>query len=215
MRQARWVGAILIAAVLAAAVGPALAKGETNHVTIDGPGFDQPLVVRDPQFTDDLGMAALEAVDAVAFPPAWIEEAYLVTRGYEEGERVHPFDQVLYVPDPQGGKAFVYYIGIYNGEGPYDRRWFHATRSGQETMEAILRQADGGTSAARLAGAAPAKKEAASAEATTVPSAAPRTTVTDVSSRTTPHLALTAFVVAVAGFGAGWVLRPRRASGQP
>jgi hypothetical protein len=206
---------MVTAAFLAVTVGPALAKGETNHVTIQGPGIDGPWVVREPEFLDDLGMAQLEAVDDAAFPPAWIEEAYLVTRGYEDGARVVPFDQVLYAPDPQGGKAFVYYIGIHNGEGPYDRNWYHATASGQKTMEAVLRQAGAGTSAARLGGAAPARKDAVSAEAAVVPSTPPRTTVTNVSSRATPQLALMAFVVVAAGFSAGWILRPRRASGQP
>jgi hypothetical protein len=191
-----------------------MAKGEPNHVTIQGPGIDEPWVVRDPQFLDDLGMGRLEDIEGTAFPPAWIEEAYLVTRGYEEQGNFYPFDQVLYAPDPQGGKAFVYYVGIYDGEGPYDRHWYHATAGGQQTMETIVQQAE----AAQVAADEPA---APPLEAISIPVASGNATSSAASSPTgdrtssMPQAALLGLILVAAGFGAGWILRRRPASGQP
>jgi len=199
------------AAILAGTAGPALAKGEVNHVTIQGPGLSQPWVVDDASLARHLGMAALEALDAAASPPGWIDEAYLVTRATQSDGRVFPLDQVLYVPHPLGGKALVYYVGFYNGEGPYDRHWFYATKEGQRTMETILRQARLEDGRARLdeAGDSQASVDAAAAAEPATPStgAGPGPTV--------PQLAAFGLLLMAAGFGAGRAMHLRRAPAAP
>ena len=205
MRRRRWIGALLATAVLAAGTAPALAKG-ASYVTIEGPGLSEPLVVDDPDLVGNLAMAALESVEAVASPPLWIEEAYLVTRWQEEGGRSFPFDQVLYFPDPKGGKALVYYIGIYGGEGPYDQTWFYATGRGQETMTAVL---EAGVASAAVAspGLAP-QSEVEGAALPAVVQPAPMETAGGVQpDGFTPALAgLIGIGLAAAGFAAGWAV---------
>lgn len=204
MRHIRWMGAILAAAALAS-TAPALAKGEANYLSVTGPGIIHPAIVRDPDLVVALSMAALESVEEVAFPPAWIESAYIVTRGIEENGQVFPFDQVLYVPDPAGGRDYVYYVGIFNGDGPYDRNWYFASERGQEAMAMIL-------SEAAMAGPAPVATAAAAIR--------PGTDVANLSAEGAARLVvwpvgLATVILAAAGFAAGWVLARRRASAAP
>jgi hypothetical protein len=191
MRHLRWSGCVLGVLVLGLAVTPGWAKG-ASFVTIEGPGLDQAIVVTDPERVQNLAMASLEAVDSAAFPPAWVGEVYVVTRWIEDGNPPIPFDQVLYAPDPEGGSALVYYVGIYNGDGPYDRNWYHATQAGQATMTAILREA--GLTGGLAPDAAPPARSA------------PDSSV---------GIVLAACALAAAGFAAGWFVRPRIAAPKP
>ncbi len=126
------------------AVQTALAKGPPQHVRIDGPGLADPLEITEPGELEALGMASLEDFFSSVPDPGALARVYLLTRSYQDGDRMVPFDQVLYAPGPPGDRGYVYYVGIINGWSEYDGKWFRATRIGTQAIEGLLAAAVGG-----------------------------------------------------------------------
>ncbi len=126
----------LISGMLAIGLSSALAKGPPDQVTIEGPGMTRTLEVSDPRLTEALG--SLQDFEREAFAPLWFEDAYLITRSSRDGDNVLPFDQVLYVPNNSGSPGWVYYIGIFNGWGPYDGKWFQAVPENEALLQVLL-----------------------------------------------------------------------------
>jgi hypothetical protein len=126
----------LLSGFLVIGLTPALAKGPPDQVIIEGPGMTRSLEVRDPRLTEALGL--LQDYEREAFAPLWFEDAYLITRGSRDGEEYWPFDQVLYVPNNSGGPGWVYYIGIFNGWGPYDGKWYQAVPENEAILQVLL-----------------------------------------------------------------------------
>lgn len=130
---------MLIASLLMAT--HVLAKGPPQNVTIDGPNIMVEISVTEPEQLSALGMANFENVEQPIPPPDAVHEMYLVSRNFidEMGNAV-PFDRVLYVPDLSGGLGSIYYLGIQNGSGPYDGKWYRATETGDQVFKQILKE---------------------------------------------------------------------------
>lgn len=126
----------LVSGLLAIGLTSALAKGSPDQVTIEGPGMTRSLEVTDPRLTGAL--ASLQDYERGAFAPLWFEDAYLITRSSRDGDHVVPFDQILYVPNDTGGPGWIYYIGIFNGWGPYDGKWFQAVPENEAILQVLL-----------------------------------------------------------------------------
>lgn len=120
----RIVRALVVTLMLVLAViAPASAKGPPQQIAITGPGLAGPLEVTEAEVLARLDR--LENTDAPAQPPpASIEAVYLITRSMQVGNTYRPFDQILYIVQGQGGPGLVYYVGIHNGWGPYDGKWY-------------------------------------------------------------------------------------------
>jgi hypothetical protein len=126
----------LISGMLAIGLSSALAKGPPDQVTIEGPGMTRALEVSDPRLTEAMG--ALQDFEREAFAPIWFEDAYVITRSSRSGDDYMPFDQVLYVPNDSGSPGWVYYIGIFNGWGPHDGKWFQAVPENEALLQVLL-----------------------------------------------------------------------------
>lgn len=192
MRRVGLAGVLTVAA-LALVAAPVLAKGPPQKVTIEGPGLAAPLEITNPTTLESLGMTMLEDVDSKVGGPGTLSAVYLVTRYYQDGARYIPFDQVLYARQAESGRPLVFYVGIVNGWSEYDGRWFNATAAGAAAMDTIL------------AKAAPAEAESVSAPAEQPAIAS----VQPEPAPSAPSAALLGATLAVAGFAAGWLLRPR------
>ncbi len=118
--------AILLVVFALLPVRPVAAKGAFDRVTISGPGLTGELEVT-------AAMLHLPVIDNLeddrspVAPPVNPSAGYDLIRYY--GFRA--FDHVRYYPDWQGGRGAVYYVGIVNGAGPDDGRWFLATEAGE------------------------------------------------------------------------------------
>lgn len=135
----------LAVAALAVLVQGALAKGPPQHIRIDGPGLAEPLEITESAKLEALGMASLEDFFSSVPDPGALASVYLLTRSYQDGDRMVPFDQVLFAPGPPGGPGYVYYVGIINGWSEYDGKWFRATGAGTQALEGLLEAAVGGS----------------------------------------------------------------------
>jgi hypothetical protein len=125
-----------LSGLLVIGLSSAMAKGPPDEVTIDGPGMTRNLEISDPRLTEALG--SLEDYEREVFAPLWFEDAYVITRSSRDGGNVLPFDQVLYVPNTNGTPGWVYYIGIFNGWGPYDGKWFQAVPENEAVLQVLL-----------------------------------------------------------------------------
>ena len=56
-------------------------------------------------------------------------------------QQYFPFDQVVYFPDPEGGRGSIFYGGIVNGSSEYDGKWFRASQEGEAALRAALASA--------------------------------------------------------------------------
>jgi hypothetical protein len=70
-------------------------------------------------------------------------DGYLITRFYEisNGSYV-AFDQVRYHPDPEGGRGYLFYVGIVNGSSEYDGKWFRSSEAGEAVLIDVLADAE-------------------------------------------------------------------------
>lgn len=142
---------------------PAEAKGAPEWVRITGATMFRPVEIRDPELLSDLGIAQLEDVESPMSAPDGLRHILHITRGYDgrNGEPI-PFDEVLYAFDPDGGRGYVYYLGIVNGSGPYDGKWYRASEAGHRSLLAVLEGA-GVNLAAYPVSASPARSGSPSA----------------------------------------------------
>lgn len=137
------INALALAALTALWGGlPAAAKGPPEWVRISGAAMYRPIDVTDPELLQELGPARLEIVDEPAIlSPAGITHILHLERGFEgESGDLIAFDEVLYAFDPQGGPGYVYYLGIANGSGPYDGKWYPASEQGAASLRTALEQ---------------------------------------------------------------------------
>ena len=112
---------------------PVMAKGAFDRVTISGPGLTGELAVTAAMlhlpFIDNL-----EDDRSPVAPPVNPGAGYDLIRYY--GFRA--FDHVRYYPDRQGRRGILYYVGIVNGAGPDDGKWFPATEAGERVLLRVL-----------------------------------------------------------------------------
>lgn len=128
---------VILVSVLATV--PAGAKGPPEWVRISGSTMFRPVEVRDAELLSNLGIAQLEDVNLQIPAPNELGEVLYITRGFDgkNGELVS-FDEVLYAFDPSGGRGYVYYLGIVNGSGAYDGKWYRASEAGHRSLMAAL-----------------------------------------------------------------------------
>jgi hypothetical protein len=132
-------GLVVTLMLVLAVTAPASAKGPPQHIAITGPWLAGPIEVTDAEVIARLD--GLENIDSPAQrPPASIEAVYVITRSMQDGNSYRAFDQILYVVPGPGGPGLVYYVGIHNGWGPYDGKWY-AVRPGPERALLELLQA--------------------------------------------------------------------------
>ncbi|MCC6300359.1 MAG: hypothetical protein IT314_13780 [Anaerolineales bacterium] len=111
----------------------ALAKGEFDYITVEGPGLSGELTITNPALTDDFFAFAdftKEAIEAPADPG----EGYQIIRYYVVENKAQPFDSLSYFPYT----GFVYYNGLAEGSSEYDKKWFAANPSANEPFHAAL-----------------------------------------------------------------------------
>jgi len=132
MRRITILALLLVVSALLPA-RPVAAKGAFDRVTISGPGLTGELAVTATMlhlpFIDNL-----EDDRSPIAPPVNPGAGYDLIRYY--GFRA--FDHVRYYPDRQGGRGAVYYVGIVNGAGPDDGKWFPATEAGERVLLRVL-----------------------------------------------------------------------------
>lgn len=132
MRRITILALLLVVSALLPA-RPVAAKGAFDRVTISGPGLTGELAVTAAMlhlpFIDNL-----EDDRSPVAPPVNPGAGYDLIRYY--GFRA--FDHVRYYPDRQGGRGAVYYVGIVNGAGPDDGKWFPATEAGERMLLRVL-----------------------------------------------------------------------------
>ena len=138
MRKGIVLLAIAIGVGLLAPAPGALAKGPPAKVVISGPGLEKELELTDAKTMNVLGMATFEDVETVAYPEATLTSVYVITRYFRDGGVYRPFDQVLYAVGNSRTQGYVYYVGIYNGWGPYDNKWFATHRDSEDVLRNVL-----------------------------------------------------------------------------
>jgi hypothetical protein len=119
----------------------ALAKGPPDKMSITGPGLQGVAEVTDTDLIGKLGMAEFENFGReVEAPGISQEQSYEITRYFRDndGKTYHPFDHIRYYPLASGEPGYVFYIGIINGSGPYDGKWYRATLAGDNAMRRVL-----------------------------------------------------------------------------
>jgi hypothetical protein len=117
---------------------PALAKGQPEKISVDGPDLTTEIAVEDPSVLESLGMSYFENLDRPIDPPQINGPVYLITRYTRDGESYTPYDRLLYVPHPEGEAGAIYYLGIHNGYGPYDGKWYAASELSERALLALL-----------------------------------------------------------------------------
>ncbi|MBZ0296863.1 MAG: hypothetical protein K8L99_30155, partial [Anaerolineae bacterium] len=132
---------LVMLALLLLSVLPVLAKGPAHRIIISGGDLSTEIVLTEPYQIQPISMAMLEE-----FPdPVEVSESLTPESGYQlkryfrtdSGQYVQ-FDGVRYVPDPDGGRGYIFYEGIYNGWSEYDGKWFHASAEGESALQDIL-----------------------------------------------------------------------------
>jgi hypothetical protein len=97
--------------------------------------------VTDRKAIEELGMAEFENVGLGAVEAPSVEGGYHITRYYQDDNGTYQaFDKVRYYPLPSGEPGYVFYVGIVNGSGPYDGKWYRATLRGDKAMRRVLTQ---------------------------------------------------------------------------
>lgn len=130
--------ASVLAALTLALASTTGAKGPPERVTLAGPDWYGEIEVNDPSTLRSLSMAVFEDIESPVETFEPLGRGYLMNRGFLEDGRFKPFDRVLYFPSPSGGRGYVYYLEIVNGQGPYDGRWYHASEEGEAAIREVL-----------------------------------------------------------------------------
>lgn len=136
----RLAGLCLVIGWLALAAPAALAKGPAQRIIITGPGLQSALVVTHEPTLYLLSMGTLENfVFGPIDEPSNLGEWYELERQFDAGGQTYrTFDRVRYYPDSDGGRGYVFYVGIENGSSEYDGRWFYANPEGEAAMRRAL-----------------------------------------------------------------------------
>src|SRR6476469_857786 len=125
MNRLRYGAGLLALGLLMLTAQGALAKGPPDKITIRGPGIQGEASVTDRTMTSPLGLAEFENVAQGAIAPPAVGADYDITRYYQSNNGGYvAFDQVRYYPMPGGQPGYVFYVGIVNGSGPYDGKWY-------------------------------------------------------------------------------------------
>ncbi len=130
------VGVLLALGSLALGLPSVFAKGPPGQATIVGTGISQSLEVTDPELLESL--ESLQNYERETPAPPWFHDFYVITRSFQEGAEYIPFDQVLYVPNEGGRPGWVYYVGVYDGWGSNDGKWFQAVPENEAALRALL-----------------------------------------------------------------------------
>lgn len=132
----------VLAVLLFAITQWAQAKGRAELVEIEIPRHFRPLQVDNPDLLEDLSMARFEAYDVPVVEPAHLGGGVVVTRfNFDEHNQPVPFDKVIYFAHTGGARGYVFYLGIINGYGPEDGKWFRVSERGEAALWAALEQA--------------------------------------------------------------------------
>lgn len=122
-----------------------LAKGPPQKVTISGADLAEEIVITDDETTlNALAMMTLEDYRTRTDEAPDVEgEGYLITRYFENSAgRLFPFDALHYFPDPQGGRGYINYTGIFSGSSEYDGDWFRANSDSETVLLALIEGED-------------------------------------------------------------------------
>ncbi len=117
----------------------AQAKGG-ELITVSGPAMFGPIETNNLDITLALSTTVFEDLERPIDPPTDLTFLFLVTRSYPRADSYEPFDQVIYVPNLDGGPGAVYYLGIVNGSGPHDGKWYQASARGEAAMKRLFEE---------------------------------------------------------------------------
>ena len=136
----RMLSVLLLIVLLFAGVTTAQAKG-AMPVRIEGPGLPAAgIELTDPADYEALAMGSLPDFFSAADPVPAYRKGYTIQRFWVDEttgqERV--FDDLIYYPDPAGGRGIVYYVGIHDGWSEYDDHWFYAASAADALLREVL-----------------------------------------------------------------------------
>lgn len=130
---------VLMALALFLCTGTAaFAKETPAKVTVADPGIAKPIDITTPATLQVLGLNRLEDFGSPAGAPTGASPGYDLTRYVRSDTGLRPFDRVRYVPDPAGGRGYVYYAGVVGGSSSTDGLWFRASAEGERALRAAL-----------------------------------------------------------------------------
>jgi len=116
----------------------ALAKGNFDYITVNGPGLQGELTITNPELTGFFAFA--DFAQGAIVPPADPGEGYEIVRVFvvTENDKPEPtaFDQLFYYPYANDG--YVFYVGLANGSSEYDGKWYAANPSADAPFRAAL-----------------------------------------------------------------------------
>lgn len=139
--------AVLLLSLLLLAQAASLrlqAKGPPQKVTISGGDLTTEIeITGDEAILSALGTMILEDFDTrTSVAPEGSDtwgDGYLITRYFEnQGGRMFAFDEVRYYPDPEGGRGYIHYSGIFSGSSEYDGQWFRADSNGEAVLQSVI-----------------------------------------------------------------------------
>lgn len=117
------------------------AKGAAERIVITGPTLGEEIIVDDAEMTRLLSMGQVEAFGEgeIPEPENLGEEWYELARQYEPTPgQFQTFDRLQYHPNPDGGRGYIFYVGIVNGSSGYDNNWYYVTTAGEAAIRRVL-----------------------------------------------------------------------------
>ncbi|HJS29029.1 MAG TPA: hypothetical protein VJ768_05380 [Anaerolineales bacterium] len=136
LRRFLLLGPVLFAAILG--FGVAFAKGPPAKVVIEGPGLETPIEISEALPLMAFSLFQFEDVERPIDPPADSGVGYTITRYILDGEKLTPWDRLVYYPGAEGKPGVVYLEGMLSGSSEYDGMWYGVSSDGDAAMRSIL-----------------------------------------------------------------------------
>lgn len=130
---------LLVVVLLVTLTYPVAAKGPFERVILKM-GNRQIFVTRD-DLLPFLSMAQLEELEnPLAEEPQNLGEGVELIRQYREHDtnRLFTFDRVMYYPDLDGGRGYIYNLGMEGASYEYDHQWFRVSATGEAVIQHLL-----------------------------------------------------------------------------